>query len=93
MRATTTGQCQPSAEGVDRAGTYDGLLHLLRLGLGDLREALPLRRDDLAVAVANHLLVILGGGLGLELITRLNEISMILFNKSKIASATSKCFK
>ena len=59
MRATTTGQCQPSAEGVDRAGTYDGLLHLLRLGLGDLREALPLRRDDLAVAVANHLLVIL----------------------------------
>ena len=41
------------------AGTYDGLLHLLRLRLGDLREALPLRRDDLAVAVANHLLVIL----------------------------------
>lgn len=44
------------------AGTYDGFLHLLRLGLGDLRETLPLRRDDLAVAVASHLLVILQGG-------------------------------
>ena len=66
----TTGQCQPSvAEGAGAgAGTYDGLLHLLGLGLGDLREALPLRRDDLPVAVANHLLVILSGELSVQLI-------------------------
>ena len=38
---------------------YDGLLHLLRLLLGDLAEPLPLGADDLALAVADQLLVIL----------------------------------
>ena len=43
----------------EAAATNDGLLHLLGLLLGDLREALALGRDDLAVAVADQLLVIL----------------------------------
>ena len=59
----TTGQCQPSVAEGGRAGagTYNGLFHLLGLGLGDLREALPFCGDDLPVTVANHLLVILSG--------------------------------
>ena len=44
---------------VEAAATNDGLLHLLGLLLGDLREALALGRDDLAVAVADQLLVVL----------------------------------
>ena len=38
---------------------YDGLLHLLRLLLGDLAEPLPLGAHDLPLPVSDQLLVIL----------------------------------
>ena len=44
---------------VNHVVIYDGLLHLLGLLLGDLGEPLALGGDDLAVAVADQLLVIL----------------------------------
>ena len=38
---------------------YDGLLHLLRLLLGDLTEPLPLGAHDLSLSVADQLFIIL----------------------------------
>jgi len=62
MRTTKKRLTKPTSNDNDageKLSDFDGLLHLLRLLLGDLAEPLPLGAHYLALAITNELLVII----------------------------------
>ena len=59
--ATAGGKTATAVVGLVSVGRdiYDGFFHLLRFGFGHLGETLPLGGHDLAVAITDHLLLLL----------------------------------